>query len=121
MDNEQDVKDLFDIFPSYAASISCEDGNCCLRNYVGAPIVNISYIGIDCCGKTEVRRPVDYSQYIGKYGLFSCQPDQSIKEFGILDEKTIYPDYPYVGRVGNTYSNYRYFRPLTDEEKANLA
>ncbi|GBR74835.1 hypothetical protein NO1_1942 [Candidatus Termititenax aidoneus] len=121
MDNEQDVKDLFDILPDSAARIATgvEDNIEVFGEGIFLLSVFKDFPRVDMCGLREVRRPVSESQYIGKYGLF-WDDDESgyAPNFGKLLYITKDKNYPY---QSEDTGNYQSFRTLTNEEKANLA
>jgi hypothetical protein len=119
MDNKKDVKDLFNILPDEVTKVKVSDIHRSLQLYSNTGMIEyIRAINIDWCGLEEVCRPVDYSQYVGKYGVFSDYPDFSNPILSRLIE--VKPDgymYPYKA----SGDKYNYFRPLTNKEKANLA
>ncbi|GBR73145.1 hypothetical protein NO1_0575 [Candidatus Termititenax aidoneus] len=122
MDNEQDVKDLFDILPDKVIRLVIYDNDEDNIHAYGEGVFLFCFINrfpkLDMCGLTEVTRPVDESQYIGKYGLFWDDDGYSAPNFGKLLYITKDKNYPY---QSEDTGNYQSFRTLTNEEKANLA
>lgn len=87
MDNPQDVKDLFNILPDKITKIvdnlnvfSCYDKD---ENY----IYSSQIISINWRDKTEITRPVDESQWIGKLCWFQEEKD-TMPFIGVLESIT---------------------------------
>ena len=72
VDNPQDVKDLFDILPDDVVKIKRENGNYARYLNKENMILYISeLVAINWRDKTEITRPVDESQLIGKLCWFT--------------------------------------------------
>lgn len=119
IDNMQDVKDLFNILPDYVIRLRREDvtDNVEMFDDKNEWRGTLHSIKINWRDKTEIKRPVDYSKYIGKLGWFWNSQDTDEADIGILISLRD-NHYKYVRR--NSTLNYNSFRPLTLEETKNL-
>ena len=111
VDNPQDIKDLFDILPNNIVKIKWVPtnkvdlfDNCGLKSSTGL-------FCIAWHGKTEITRPVDKSQWIGKLCWF-WDKDESRPSMGILG--LITPSCVYLENKTNEY--YLYCRPVRRDE-----
>lgn len=68
---------------------------------------------------TEMKyiRPNCYEEYIGKYGVFSIEEKSCLTVLGALESVDLKMNMPFKRKNG---LNYKFFRPLTEEEKGNL-
>jgi hypothetical protein len=127
MDCYKDVRGLFDILPENCVRI--------VKDTISADVLHWvddkngyhreNFPRVDWCGKDRVVRPPDYSRYVGKLGLFF---DESIDEYVFrrlakVDNNSDTPFYSFrVSEKSKVDENgFREFRPLTDDEKADLA
>jgi hypothetical protein len=115
--DEKDVKELFSLFDDRLCFIS--------KNHNHEPVVYerkqsscgviCGLIKIDWGDLTEIKRPVDYSKYIGKLGWFGN--DHIYKTLGIFFDKDergfLMLEYVEGGGEALPYEN---FRPLTLKE-----
>ena len=113
VDNPQDIKDLFDILPNYIVKIKW------LPTYDKVGLVDnrglMSSTELFCIAwrdKTEITRPVDETQWIGKLCWFwDRNPEE--KYLGVLNKinRDYYGPYEEVG--GDCY---KYCRPVRRDE-----
>jgi len=112
--DEQDVKELFDLLPDYVKKIENKTNKSNIfeqrfiiegENFKDYDVVNI--LAIDWGNLKEIKRPVDYSKYIGKLGWFATSDYKPI--IGILKE---YNDVP-VFKPEECQYWYTKFKPLT--------
>jgi len=108
--NEQDVKDLFGLLPNHINSISRKGDHVNILKEDGFVRVCMSYIKIKWNDLTEIKRPVDYSEYIGKFGWFNTTENDGM--YGVLND--ISKGMFWV--KGRSNECYAHFRPLTLEE-----
>ena len=111
-DNPQDIKDLFDILPDKIKKIrrnlnafDCYDKD---ENY----LYSYQFFSINWRDKTEITRPVDETQWIGKLCWFwDRNPEE--KYLGVLNKinRDYYGPYEEVG--GDCY---KYCRPVRRDE-----
>lgn len=111
MENEQDVKDLFDILPPKAINIR-PNGPYTTVFGRGEYITVTNVFMINWRGKISVDRPVDKSKWIGCLCLF-WDGDDTDKHIGFLKEITDKDDYAYVNATGVNWPN---CRPVKREE-----
>jgi transcriptional regulator with XRE-family HTH domain len=78
--------------------------------------LNVSFDSSDA-DKTLTKRPFNYFEFIGKYGIFYDKEDDLNPVFGKLHAITGTGKFC---RLGSSFS-YENFRPLSKEEKDNLA
>lgn len=111
VDNPQDVKDLFDIIPDRYIRITRTDPGhlrVCSTDYVvdfTAPIV------INWRNKTEITRPVDETQWIGKLCWFWDKDEQPF--IAVLKKIMTISRYKYTTTDDESY---KYCRPVRRDE-----
>ena len=113
VDNPQDVKDLFDIFPNGVKKIYKYTPTNEIKFYDkdGEYIDSCSHIRVNWHGKTEITRPVDETQWVGCLCWFWDKDAEPC--IGVM--KRIDADAPYKYTTTDGYS-YKNCRPVHRDE-----
>ena len=111
VDNPQDIKQMFDILPDKIKKIRRNLNAFDCYDKDGNYIYSCQFFSIKWQDKTEITRPVDETQWIGKLCWF-WMDNEKLATIGILGRKTPGGNY----QEGKTNECYPYCRPLRHDE-----
>lgn len=112
VDDPQDVKDLFDLFPDVVQRIEpTATGFIKLYSADDKNLETVSWLRVLWHAKTEITRPVDESQWIGKLCWFWDNGEPPV--IGILDRIATDVSYKYINTDEETY---KFCRPVRRDE-----
>ena len=111
VDNPQDVKDLFDIVPDRYIRITRDEYNNMRIWSTDCGVDFFAPFAINWHNKTEITRPVDETQWIGKLCWFWDNGEPPV--IGILDRIATDVSYKYINTGEETY---KCCRPVRRDE-----
>lgn len=107
---DKDVKDLFNLLHEYHTKIAITNGELFVYSNNGVRLAtNLDILKINWNGLTEIHRPVDYSEYIGKLGWFWMNTEED-PIIGILKKIFSCGEHKFLSK---SCIQWRNFKPLT--------